>query len=222
LHDRLRTLNDRDLLERLTQLAQRERTATAALVAHLAEVERRKLYRDRGYSSLFHYCVRVLRLSEATAYTRIHAARVALKFPAVLGKLQRGELHLSAITLLAPKLTRENHAELFAAAFGKSKRELQALLAERFPAANVPTVVRKLPERFVTGPAEPMPLLVLAAPAPSTPTRAAPSPLPLVHSPLASIEPDSALPGPHVSPASSLTHTRVPANPPCRPATTAR
>jgi hypothetical protein len=52
---------------------------------------------------------------------------------------------LTAVRLLAPQLTDENQAALVEAAAGKSKRELEVLLAARFPKPDVPTVVRKLP-----------------------------------------------------------------------------
>ena len=42
-------------------------------------------------------------------------------------------MHLSNLELLSKWLTEENHAELLEAASGKSKREVEALLAARFP-----------------------------------------------------------------------------------------
>jgi hypothetical protein len=46
-------LSDQELLEQVTLLAQREREATAALVAHLAVLDERRLYLGEGCSSLF-------------------------------------------------------------------------------------------------------------------------------------------------------------------------
>ncbi len=64
---RLRQLSNQALLQRLRELVAREKRATAAVVLHLCEVERRGLHRDEGYSSLFAYCLHVLRLSESEA-----------------------------------------------------------------------------------------------------------------------------------------------------------
>jgi hypothetical protein len=164
----LRHLTHGQLLSRLRTLACKEREATSALVAHLAEMDRRGLHRDRGYPSLFAYCVGELRLSEAAAYNRITAARLARRFPAVLEHLRRGQIHLSALKVLGARLTGENHRELLAAASGRSKSELEKLIAERFPAAAVPTVVRKLP-RPVATPSRAQPSL-LSAPAAEPPT----------------------------------------------------
>lgn len=67
--------SDTDLLRRLVALAGRERASTAGLVAHLAELDTRKLYRGEGYGSLFAYCTDALWLSEHTAHVRIEASR---------------------------------------------------------------------------------------------------------------------------------------------------
>jgi hypothetical protein len=93
------------------------------------------------------YCTQVLRLSAGGAYNRIEAARAARRFPVVLDLLARADLNLGTLRLLIPHLTAENHGDLFAAASGKSKREVEALLARMFPKPDVPTLVRKLPVR---------------------------------------------------------------------------
>ena len=171
----LRRLSDDQLMQRLQAAARDACRSTAVLVAHLTEVERRKLHRDEGYSSLFEYCVRVLKLSEQAAYARIHAARLSLRYPVLLDKLRSGQLHLTAINRLGRKLTDDNHVELIEAACGRSKAELERLLAERFPANDVPTVVRKLP-----GPkrdaARSAPTLKLGLASTPTPAQQAPAP----------------------------------------------
>jgi hypothetical protein len=66
-----------ELIEATVTAARDERSATANLLALLAEVDARRLYRGEGGSSLFTYCTQVLRLSEHAAYHRIEAARAA-------------------------------------------------------------------------------------------------------------------------------------------------
>lgn len=143
----LTDLSDSELLARVQRLAQTERRVTSALVSHLAEIDHRKLYLREGCSSLFVYCMRVLHLSEHAAYFRIEAARVSRRFPAVLTALERGDLHLSAVRLLARILTPENHRELLAAARHKTKGEIRELVARVHPQPDVPDVVRKLPAK---------------------------------------------------------------------------
>jgi hypothetical protein len=70
-------LADPVLLHDLAALVARDRTTTAALLAHLAEVDERRLYLPAAHPSMFSYCVHVLRLSEDAAFKRIRAARVA-------------------------------------------------------------------------------------------------------------------------------------------------
>src|ERR687895_250257 len=102
-------LCDRDLLTHLRRAATTERRATAELIALLMEMDKRRLYLAEGCSSLFTYCTQVLHLSEHAAYGRIETARAARKWPVVLELLADGSLHLTAISLLAPHLTAENH-----------------------------------------------------------------------------------------------------------------
>jgi 5-methylcytosine-specific restriction endonuclease McrA len=141
----LAELSDSDLLARVKRLAQAECRATAALIAHLIEVENRKLYLGEACGSLFAYCVRVLHYSEPAAYNRILAARAARAFPAVLSHLERGDVHLAAVRLLAPVLTAENQHELLAAAAHKSKREVEELVVRIRPQEDARESVRKLP-----------------------------------------------------------------------------
>jgi hypothetical protein len=140
-----RRLSDRELLRQVKQLAQHERAATARLIAHLAELEARRLYLAEGCSSLFGYCTQVLHLSEHAAYGRIEAARAARKFPLILARLADGSVTLTTVGLLAPHLTAENHQDLLDATHGASKREVEELVVRLRPQPPVPDAVRKLP-----------------------------------------------------------------------------
>jgi hypothetical protein len=141
----IRQLSDHDLLAQLDRVAGEERRATAHLVALLMEVESRKLYAAQGCSSLFAYCVQVLRFSEHAAYLRIEAARAARRFPVIAERLASGSLHLTAVSLLAPHLTDLNLVTVLEAAHHKSKREVEQLVAGLRPQHDVPSVLRKLP-----------------------------------------------------------------------------
>src|SRR5262245_49627618 len=134
----LNHLGDAELLRDLAELVARDRATTAALLAHLAEVDARRLYRPAGYPSMFDYCVRELRLSEDAGYKRIQVARAARRIPDLYAAIAAGRLHLSGAVLLAPHLTPENASDLLAAAATKSKAEIEALVAERFPRPDLP------------------------------------------------------------------------------------
>jgi hypothetical protein len=139
-------LSDHDLLARIGVLAAKEREATVELVAHLAVLDARPaLFAAQGYGSLFTYCTHVLGLSEDATCNRIKAARASRRFPVILDLLASGAVSLTAVRLLGPCLTPENHQAILARASGKSRREIEALVAELAPRPDVPTSVRKLP-----------------------------------------------------------------------------
>jgi hypothetical protein len=75
------------------------------LVVHLGEVDARGLFRDLGFSSMFDYAVQALHMSDAEAWLRIRAARLGSEFPTALDMVARGELHMTALKLLAPVQT---------------------------------------------------------------------------------------------------------------------
>jgi hypothetical protein len=155
-------LSNDELVARVKQLAERERQATASLVAHLAELDERRLYLAEGCSSLFTYCTQVLHLSEHAAYGRIEAARAGRRFPVILQMLSDGSVNLTAVGLLAAHLTRENHRDLLDMARHKSKRQVEELVARLRPQPPVPVSVRRLPTASHT-PASPLALHDAAA-----------------------------------------------------------
>ena len=78
---------------------------------------------------------------------RIKAARAACRFPSIYRMLRAGEVHLTAVAMLAPFLTSENHRKLLGKARGKRKHEIDALVAQLRPAAPEPgDRIRALPD----------------------------------------------------------------------------
>ena len=153
-------LSDQDLLRGLVSFVAGERAATAMALAHIAEVEERRLYVPAGFPSMFLYCVHELHLSEESAFKRIRAARTARQFPAIFDALAEGRLHLSAVLMLAPYLTPQNADELLAAATHKTRAEIEPLLAQRFPRPDLPARVQ-----------------VISPPTPSTEPSTSPGPV---------------------------------------------
>lgn len=141
----LRSLSDDELLRRLAELLQQSRRVEVVLVAHIGEVDGRRLYAREAYPSMFSYCTDLLHLSEQEAYLRITAARAAREHAMLLPMLADGRLHLSGIAKLAPHLTRANRDALLERAAHKSKRRIEELVAELAPGADVPALTRKLP-----------------------------------------------------------------------------
>ena len=144
----LTSIPDDELLRRLAELLRQSRRAEADLVAHIGEVDARRLYAREASPSMFAYCTEVLHLSEAEAYLRIAVARASREHPVLLSMLADGRLHLTAIAKLAPHLTPGNRDALLERATHKSKREIEELVAELASRPDAPAVMRKLPERL--------------------------------------------------------------------------
>ena len=75
----LKSISDDKLLTRLTELLGQSRRTEADLVAHIAEVDQRRLYAREACPSMFAYCTQVLHLSECETFLRIAAARASRK-----------------------------------------------------------------------------------------------------------------------------------------------
>ena len=89
-------LSDRELLRQTGTLVRHERHLQGAVIDHMAEIEGRRLYLQRGCSSLFDYAVRELGYSEAAAGRRIGAVRLCADQPDTRERLRDGSLTLSA------------------------------------------------------------------------------------------------------------------------------
>jgi len=135
---RLRSLSDSELVERLPALIQAERRAMADVIEHLVEMERRRLYLRHAVPSLYRYCIKRLGYAEDAALKRHRVAKVALRLPQVLDELRAGTIHLTGLFLLSQHLTEDNATTLLSEARGKSRRQIEELMARWFPRPDVP------------------------------------------------------------------------------------
>ncbi len=126
-------MSDRELLSRVRDLVSRERAATLEVLVHLMEVERRKLFLGLGYPSMFEYCMQHLGYSGSAAARRIRAARCVRDYPEVYGLLEKNEVTLVTISLVAPILDESNANDLIAKIRGKSQRDVEAIVATYRP-----------------------------------------------------------------------------------------
>jgi hypothetical protein len=149
----LTRLSDKDLVAQVKSLVARERDVTAELVAHLAELDTRDVHLRQGYTSLYVYCRDALGLSEWESYNRIEIARGVRRFPVILDMLADGSLSLTAVRLLAPHLTPSNHRDVLESARGRTRPEVQEIVARLSPRPDVPPSVRRVPvARSVSAP----------------------------------------------------------------------
>jgi hypothetical protein len=142
----LSSLSDSELVARMPRLVQTERHATADVIEHLVEMERRRLYLSHAASSLYRYCIDRLGYDEDAALKRHRVAKLALRLPQVLGELRAGTLHLTGLFLLAKHLTEDNAQALLGEARGKSRRKIEELIARWFPRPDVPASIEPLSE----------------------------------------------------------------------------
>ena len=110
--DSLAFIPDDELFATVQRLTARSNVALADLLAHLGEVERRGIYRNRACASLYTYCVYELRMSEGAAFRRSKAARLVREYPGLRDAIAKGEIHLTGVLIIGPHLGGERHAEI--------------------------------------------------------------------------------------------------------------
>ena len=124
-------LSDEELVTQLTKLRAGERETTLNILYHLIELENRGVHRELGYSSLFDYCLRALKYSEASSSRRLAAARALRENPELADLFLGGQVTLCTIATAAKGL-KEKRTEV-AEIVGKSKREVELLVAPTMP-----------------------------------------------------------------------------------------
>jgi 5-methylcytosine-specific restriction endonuclease McrA len=127
-------------LECVTQYKNQE----AQLIDRLQEVDAQKVYEHLGVTSLFSYCVEILKLSEDRAYALIRVARKSLEVPELKAAVSQGELSVAAAKRIAAVITPENKAEWIEKAKELKQRELDKAIADIAPATKVTERVRPI------------------------------------------------------------------------------
>src|SRR4051812_19494908 len=141
---KLTDLSDAQLLDSLKTVCAQGRVLLARLLAHLGEVEERRLHLEAAFPSMLDFCMGRLGMSEGEACRRITAARAARGFPDLLVRVERGEITLSTIVLVHKHLDEATYDETIAAVAGKTKLEVLEILARRAPRPDVPTRIMPL------------------------------------------------------------------------------
>lgn len=90
-------LSNQELESRLKNLVQTERQLLHIILEHINELDTRKLYLEKAYSSSYEYLTKQLGYSGSAAMRRIEAVRLLREVPVVAEKIQEGTLNLSQI-----------------------------------------------------------------------------------------------------------------------------
>ena len=173
-----KTLSNEDLTLKLRALVHEERKITLQILELICESERRRLFAESGYSSLFDWLTRELGYSEGAAQRRIESARLLRAVPSVAEKIESGSLSLTNLAKVGSTLRRVKAQKIQGIAFpnddehaaiagkdeaqsmaeamaliglveGKSSRQAEALLTEKFPELPKPDFVRRIDHETV-------------------------------------------------------------------------
>jgi hypothetical protein len=90
-------LSNNELITQLKSRVSQEKELVAQVIYFLAEVQKRRLYFEYGYISLFQFCMKELGYTEAESQLRISAMRVVLEIPEVRDKIASGSLSLTSV-----------------------------------------------------------------------------------------------------------------------------
>ena len=145
----LKTLSDNNLLLRTKELVATERQHLTQVLLHLREVERRKLFSDLRYASLFEYTVKELKYSEGQAGRRIQAMRLINELPEIEAKIESGELNLTHVSMAQSffrasdkasecKMKASEKIEILERFENKTSREAEKILVQLQPTFALP------------------------------------------------------------------------------------
>src|SRR4051812_49126145 len=94
----IQNLSNADLISKLKSNVAEEKYIVIQILKLLDEVQRRRLYFEYGYTSLFQFTMKELNYTEAQAQLRISTMRLAQEIPEIREKVANGSLSLSAVS----------------------------------------------------------------------------------------------------------------------------
>ncbi len=98
--NKIKDLSNLDLIHRFGRLVQTERKITQLVLECILEIDRRKIYLEKAYPSLFDFLVKEFGYSPSSAMRRIESARLLREIPEVSEKIQSGAINLSQLSKL--------------------------------------------------------------------------------------------------------------------------
>ena len=132
-------LSNASLISNFTSLVHQERKITTQVLECIAEIDRRKLYVEKGFSSLFDFLVRDHGYSPGAAMRRVDGARLLCELPEVAEKFESGALTLSQANQIQraaremkksdTPLSIEDKQELIVQVEHASKKETEKIIA---------------------------------------------------------------------------------------------
>jgi hypothetical protein len=152
----IRLLSDEALVSETKSLVREERRVSIAVLQHLREMDRRRLFARFGFSSLYEYVTQELGYSEAAAQRRIQSARLLSECPELAPRIESGDLSLTVLSQAQTFFRKEEvkdveeKREILKSLEGESargaERKLLALSTE--PALHVPERMRPISANY--------------------------------------------------------------------------
>src|SRR4051812_13651216 len=143
---RMLTQEQSQIHSRAVALATQYKRIEGQLIFILQEVDRTKLFKPLGRSSLFQYAVMELKLSEAVAYAFINVARKSAEIPQLKDAIKDESLSVAKACRMTAAMTKQNALSLIE--FGKthSAREIDFEVARVSPSVRKPDRVKPIAE----------------------------------------------------------------------------
>jgi hypothetical protein len=164
---RLDHLPSSALTARLYEIRRQERELLVEFLVYLAEVDRRKLYLELGFPSLFAFLTDYLGFTRSSAFRRSTAARMLARRPDVGEHLADGRLCLTTLVELRDVL---DEPGILDRAAGRSEEQVKQLVASLRPQPEPLDLLRRLPKPSTPGPElAPPPAAAPPPPAPPPP-----------------------------------------------------
>ena len=154
LREELQSIENIKLLEDIISLNRKQRKLKLRVLLYLREMDRRRLYLELGYSSMFVFCTEHLGYSRSAACRRIKAARCIGKYPEAGVMLQKGEVNITSLSLVSGMLTSGNHARIFSRIRNRSRREVEMLISGMKPQREIRDRVRPTCSTIISFPTE--------------------------------------------------------------------
>jgi 5-methylcytosine-specific restriction endonuclease McrA len=138
------------LHEKNVSLFQKYREIEGCLLDTLQEFDKRRGYLNYGESSLFNYCVHLLKMTESQTFTFIRVSRKAVEVPLLKEAVQAKRISISSAKVIASVITPKNQDSWIEKAENLSKNALEREVTQVNPKAmkadRIIAVTRQLSE----------------------------------------------------------------------------
>lgn len=136
----LTQLSEDALVSQLASLCLEGKRLTARVIEHLIAIEDREIHLRAACDTMWSFCTTRMNMSEGETSRRLNAVKLARRYPSLLPRISRGEIHLSALKLATKYLHESNADRIFDAMTHKTKTEVREVLAQMFPQPDAPSV----------------------------------------------------------------------------------